>query len=410
MCYAKDVPRFEAFAGHRYDEEIAPLAEVIAPPYDVVDEIERQMLAARSPYNAIQVELPVPDEEHGLDRYQHAAALLSEWERAGAIRRDDAPTLYVYKMRFVDEFGIERATNGVIGALQIDVAGGSQILPHEQTMPKPKGDRLDLLRACRANLSPIWGLSLSDGLARACIAATNGVPAPMSATDDDGVSHDLWPVTDAAALSSIIALVGATPVVVADGHHRYETARFFQEEVRAENGNQDGTHDQVMALVVELSEDELFVQAIHRLVAELDESVDLLAELAGFFEISDGPTDPAQLSRSMIERGALGLIFDNQTYLLKPLPIVEDRAQAALDSSRLDVALAALPKHELTYQHGITQVLAAVQEGRAQAGFLLRPATIAQIAETAHSGKRMPPKTTFFTPKPRTGMVFRSLL
>ena len=409
MCYAKGVPRFQAFAGHRYDEETAPLAEVIAPPYDVVDEPERKVLAERSPYNAIRIELPVPDEAHGLDRYQHAASLFGEWEREGAIRRDDVRSLYIYRMRFLDELGVERATNGVIGALGIDRAGGKEVLPHEQTMPKPKGDRLDLLRACKANLSPIWGLSLSAGLAQACIGATAGTPAPMSASDDDGVVHELWPITDNAAIDHIVSLIAETPIVIADGHHRYETARFFQEEMRQTNGDQAGEHDLVMALVVELSEDELFVQAIHRLISGLDDSVDLLQELAAFFEITSGPVNALELNRAMSEQGALGLITNSGNYLLKPLPIVHARAEADLDSSRLDVALAALPKHELSYQHGFSQVIDAVKEGRAQAAFLLRPAGVPQIAETAHSGKRMPPKTTFFNPKPRTGMVFRYL-
>ncbi|MCU1492743.1 MAG: hypothetical protein JWO62_507 [Acidimicrobiaceae bacterium] len=410
MCYAGEMPRFEPFAGLRYDTNAAPLADVIAPPYDVVSPTDRVRLAGRSPYNAIHVELPEPDDDQGLDRYQHAAALLDSWESEGALRRDDVPALYVYRMRFRSEDGTERSTTGVIGALRLDQVGGSEVLPHERTMPKPKGDRLELLRACRANLSPIWGLSLSGGLAAACVAATNAAgPAPMSATDDDGIVHELWPVTDTATIETIAALVSATPVVIADGHHRYETAIFYRTERRNANDGAPGAYDYVMALVVELTEDELFVQAIHRLVSGLPDDFDVLGVLGPHFSVSEAPSDVAEIPAAMVREGALGLVTAKGNHLLVPRPSVEDAAEADLDSSRLDVALASLPAHELNYQHGIRLAADAVAGGSAQLAFLLRPATVAQIADTAHSGRRMPPKTTFFHPKPRTGMVFRAV-
>ncbi len=398
---------FAPFAGLRYDASAAPAAEVIAPPYDVVDAAEREQLAARSPYNSIHVELPVPDEATSLDRYRHAAVLLDAWQSEGVLLRDDAPAFYVYRMRFEDEQGGERMTTGVIGALGLDPEGSGQVLPHERTMPKPKGDRLDLLRATGTNLSPIWGLSLSDGLAVAAAEAIGSQPAPVSAVDDDGVLHELWPVTDSAALRRIGEIVDRSPVVIADGHHRYETACFYQAERRAALGGAGGDHDAVLALVVELSEDELFVRPIHRLIAGLPPDVDLVAELAHWFAVEEVPGDLRFLGEAMARKGGLGLVTPRRNYLLVPSPAVERAAEADLDSSRLDVALAGLPAHELSYQHGTEHVAAAVSSGHAQAGVLLRPATVAQIADTAHSGRRMPPKTTFFQPKPRTGMVFR---
>ncbi|HVB04746.1 MAG TPA: DUF1015 domain-containing protein [Acidimicrobiales bacterium] len=400
-------PRFEPFRGLRYDDSLAPLAVAICPPYDVVDDAERAELASRSPYNAIHVELPIEDPAVPGDRYANAAALFAEWQRDGALRRDDAPCLYVYRMTFKDEAGGARSSTGVIGALGVDAAGEGSVLPHERTMPKPKGDRLDLLRATAINTSPIWGLSLADGLTDACTAATGSGPAHMSATDDDGVTHELWAVTDDAAIATISGLIESTPIVVADGHHRYETSLFYRQERHDANGEAAGAEDLVMALVVELTEDELFVQAIHRLVSGVPEGHDLLADFARFFEISDGAEDITELGRQMSRDGGLGLVYAGRHHLLVPKPIVESEAEAALDSSRLDVALAALGPHNLEYQHGAQICAAAVASGRAQAAVLLRPATVAQIADTAHSGRRMPPKTTFFQPKPRTGMVFR---
>jgi hypothetical protein len=164
-----------------------------------------------------------------------------------------------------------------------------------------------------------------------------------------------------------------------------------------------------MALVVELTPDELFVQAIHRLVSGLPDGFDLVTFLRPFFEVIPGPDDPGELGRNLVAMEALGLITRSGNFYLRPLPVVYERAAADLDSSRLDVALAELPTHELVYQHGTLLAAGAVASEYADAAILLRPATVAQIADTAHSGKRMPPKTTFFYPKPRTGMVYRFL-
>ncbi len=159
MWYAVPMPRFEPFAGLRYDPARVDLSTVLAPPYDVVGPEERARLAARHSANSIRVELPEADHRAGLDRYQGAAAQLAIWTDDGILRRDPAPVFYAYRMTDVDG----HATNGVIGALGLDDGSTATILPHEQTLPKAKSDRLELLRATRTNLSPIWGLSLSRG-------------------------------------------------------------------------------------------------------------------------------------------------------------------------------------------------------------------------------------------------------
>ncbi len=399
--------RFEPFAGLRYDTEVVALSAVIAPPYDVVGPSERGRLASRSPYNSILLELPEPDETAGLDRYAHAATLLESWRARGVLREERAPTVYVYRMSYVAEDGRARSTTGVVGALGLDSEGEGEVLPHEQTMPRPKGDRLDLLRACRANLSPIWGLSLSTGLARACAEVAERAPAAEAARDDDGVLHELWPVADPATIAAVAERVEASPVVLADGHHRYETASLYQAERRRANGGAPGAYDLVMAFVVELCEDELVVEPIHRLVSGLPADLDLAGALGEHFELAPGPADPVELQEAMTLERALGLVTADGNLLLRPRPSLLEEAEADLDSSRLDVALAGLPAHEVSYLHGARDAARAVASGAAQHAYLLRPATVAQIAETAHSGRRMPPKTTFFQPKPRTGIVLR---
>lgn len=400
--------RFEPFFGLRYDDELAPLPEVIAPPYDIVDAQERERLASRSPYNAIHVELPQPAGE--LDRYAHAAELFANWQTRGALRRDEVASLYLYKMTFLDERGATRSTTGVIGALGIDADGSGSVLPHERTMPKPKGDRLDLLRATHINVSPIWALSLAIGLADLLFRITSASAALQRAIDDEGTTHELWLVSDSDSIDAICTKIATTPVVVADGHHRYETSGYYRSEVRDRNGDHPGDHDLVMALIVELTPDELFVQGIHRLISGLPDEVDIVSALSKWFVVSNGPDDIIRLASALVPSGALGLVTRQGNYLLVPTDALNLAAEADLDSSRLDHALSELPSHELVYQHGSAIAAGLVADGTAQYAVLLRPATVAQIADTAHSGNKMPPKTTFFNPKPRTGIVYRPLM
>ena len=401
------MPRFHPFSGLRYVAEDGRLDAVVAPPYDVISPEERAELAGRSEHNAVRVELPVPEvASGGDDRYRGAARIWAAWQEDGVIQADPEPSFYVYRMGFEDEEGRPRQTTGVIGALELSPPGEGGVLPHERTTPKDKADRLELLRACRANLSPVWGLSTASGLSALCDVTG---PPDARATDQDGVHHRLWRLVRPGVMDAIADVVASSPVVIADGHHRYETALAYQEECRRAQAGSPGPYDAVMAYVVELSEDQLEVRPIHRLISGLPEGVDLPGLMAAHFELLDaGPVD-GSLPRRMKDAGALCLITSSGAWLLRPLRATEESADHQLDSSRLDVALATLPRHDLRFQHGVAKVMAAVASGEAQAGVVLRPATVAQIASIGGGGARMPPKTTFFYPKPRTGMVFRSV-
>ena len=297
----------------------------------------------------------------------------------------------------------------MIGALELVVPGEGDVLPHERTTPKPKGERLNLQRACRANLSPVWGLSMAHGLSD--IVAPGGKVAGRfvgRATDSDGVVHELWQL-DPALAGQVTASVGGSPVVLADGHHRYETGLAYRAEERAAHGDAPGDHDLIMALVVELTEEQLSVRGIHRLLSALPEGFDLAEALRAHFALTEaGPVDGDFLQR-MTDEGGLGVVTAAGSWLARPLPATEADAEYPLDSARLDVALATLPPHSLVYQHGVENVVAAVDKGEAQVGVLLRPADVPIISSMAEKRLRMPPKTTFFYPKPRTGLVFRTL-
>jgi uncharacterized protein (DUF1015 family) len=407
VCQDGPVPQFRPFPGIRYDPGRVALDDVVSPPYDVIDDAQRAQLAARSPYNAVHVDLPVA--EGGDDRYALARRLFGAWRADGILRPDRRPTFTVYRMAYVDDAGRDRHTTGVIGALDLTApeapeAPGADILPHEHTTPKARSDRLDLLRACRANLSAIWGLSLAKGLTDLLPV---GRPPDADIDDGDGVRHTVWIVDDPEACAAVTAAVAAQPVVIADGHHRYETSlTYLSERERAEGGA--GKAAATLAYVVALVEDELTVRAIHRLVTGLPVGFDLVRALDPWFEALGPPPAATPVTAAMDQAGALCVVLPDREVLLRPRP--EALAEARdLDSARLDVGLATLPPHELTFQHGPDNVRRAVAAGEAQAGVLLRPASVAQIEATAHGGERMPPKTTFFHPKPKTGLVFRDL-
>lgn len=392
------MPRFEPFVGLRYSpSHIRSLDDVVCPPYDVISESERQMLEARSPSNVVRLELPADDDAG--DRYDRARVLLDAWRDGGVLRRDPEPCFYGYRMTFTDPAGHQRQTLGVIGSLGLEPPG-SGILPHEETTPKAKTDRLQLLQATRANLSPIWGLSSAAGLSEELAPPSHPVER---ATDDEGVLHELWPVSDPRRLDAIRTLVGKEPVLIADGHHRYETALHYS--------NLDGPgSDGVMALVVELSEEQLTVQGIHRVLFDLPPGFDLAEALAEWFDITPAAPVDRSILTQMEEAGAMAVLTPDHTWLARPMAKLVEAATHDLDSSRLDVALGALPAHSVVYQHGWDNAAAAVASGQACAAVLLRPATVAQIAAISRGGVRMPAKTTFFWPKPRTGMVIRELV
>jgi uncharacterized protein (DUF1015 family) len=376
----------------------------MAPPYDVVSSAERVHLASRHPANAILVELPEPDLQGHRDRYQVATDFFTRWQAEGTLRSDPTPCLYPYRM--TDTNG--RASTGVIGALGLaDPGQESDILPHEQTLPKPKSDRLDLLRATRANLSPIWGLSLRHGLT-ATFDPTDDEPT-ADAYDDDGVRHQLWVLDDRDAINAIARAVAEAPVVIADGHHRYQTALTYQGECRAQNGGAAGPHDLILALLVELAEDQLTVDAIHRTISGLPPDFDLVAACAPWFDVVRAGAADERTLGALTEAHSLALVTGGSAYLLLPLEATYAAAGNDLDSSLIAVLLSELPPHESTHRHSVAEALAALADGEAQAAFLLRPVTVSQIESWAAQRKQMAPKTTYFSPKPRTGMVFRSL-
>lgn len=397
------MPEFVPFPAIRYRTAApaADLSAVCAPPYDLVEAEDRVALLAAHPHNAVRLIVP--------DSYEEAARLFAAWQAEGTLVPDDTPTFSVYRMHDTAGDGEPRITTGVVGALALD---REWVLPHERTMARTTSDRLELLRATRANFDPIWGLSLASGLSG--LLEPDGPPLAV-AHDRDGVRHEIHRLTDPARLEAITAAVSGARLVLADGHHRFETACAYRDE----RGPDDRGTAAIMALVVELTPAQLCVRAIHRVLTDVPPGL-LRETLASVFDVRRAGTNDAvgvaALEAAMRREQALGLVDAEGLALLLPTAELDDRLATlpeplrGVDAARFDAGVVpALAGVTIAYRDDAAVVAAAVQKGHADAAVLLRAVDVETIRAAAAAGIRMPEKTTFFTPKPRTGMVFRSL-
>lgn len=410
------MPRFTPFRALRYGSD--PAEAVIAPPYDVLSAEQADHYRARNPHNITWVDVPT-----GEDRYRRAGALFRRWIDDGVLVADQVPSLSIYRMQFADPAGRPRSILGVLGGLEVvddrpstspghgpSTRSGhrSTVLPHERTTPKASTDRLDLTRATRANLSPVWGLSLATGLTG--LLAEPGEPL-ADVTDDDPstgpVRHVIERLADPDRIAAICQLLGTDDVLLADGHHRYGVARIYRDEVRASTGRVDSPAEDTLAFVSELVADQLSVAAIHRLYS--GQPIEAIrTALERFFVVRPTGRPGADTLARMEADGCLVLIGPEQAWSLTPRPGAFAGVRE-LDGLWLETALADLAV-AVDYQHGVDEVVAAVGSGAATAGVLIRPVSVAEIERTAREGLLMPPKSTFFTPKLKTGFVIRPLI
>lgn len=383
------MPRFEPFRALRY--AAADLEPLIAPPYDVLSDPQVDELQTRSPHNISYVDVP----RGGGDRYELAATLLREWVGEGVLVADEEPSFTIYRLRFVDATGTERDIAGVLGGLEVVDDGAGGVLPHERTTPKASTDRLDLTRATRANLSPVWGLSLARGLTEALAEPGE----PIATVTEGGVEHRVERITDPDRIAAIQQIIGSDDVLIADGHHRYAISRSYRDEVRAATGSTKTPAEQTLTFVNELVADQLSVAAINRLYPQLH------PQFSDTFVLEETARPTAETLAQMESDGFLVLYTRDRTWKLTAKPGAFDEVRS-LDGAWLEYTLGDV---EVSYQHGLAETLAAVDDGAAEAAVLIRPVSVAEIERTAREGLLMPPKSTFFTPKLKTGLVIRPL-
>jgi uncharacterized protein (DUF1015 family) len=433
------VPEIRPFRALRYDPEVAgALGLVIAPPYDVVGPDLHRRLLERHPRNAVRLDLPevVPGEDPD-ERYRRVARTLTAWRSDGTLRKDPKPSVYVYEQAYrVPGTSLERMQRGFFARLRIEPFGpGSSVLPHERTLAGPKEDRYRLLRATGLNTSPVVGLYEDPGRdAQAALAMIVQAPAAVDLTDDEGVRHRLWVVPDegeGSPAARLTAAAAAGDVVIADGHHRYETAVRYRDERRVnQTGEQDPAFDFVLMLFLDAAS-QLTVLPTHRVVRGLGEEATarLVARLPELFTVADESGE--QLAARFEAAGGLrggdgrfGLVTRTGAWLLEArreafaaMPAQGGPAARALDVSLLSEALEVLAGVDaaavagggrITYTTSAAEAVALVAAGNdgADAAFLLEPTPVASIMAVSRAGDLMPQKSTYFYPKALTGLLF----
>jgi uncharacterized protein (DUF1015 family) len=414
----------QPFPALHYDlARVGSLQDVAAPPYDVIDAAQRAELLRRSPFNVVEIDLP--EAAPGEDPYRHAASTLEDWELEGILRQDRKPSLWALTQDYTAPDGSAATRHAILARVRVEEYGPGRVRPHERTQPGPKQDRLDLTRATRFNLSPIFSLSSADAWPQ--VEASTGGEPWGEVTDDDGSVHRVWRIEDPAVHEAVTAALAEAELLIADGHHRYETARTYMQEVGGE-GPQCYT---LMALTA-LDDPGLTVFPTHRLLGGLADDPEKrerlregLRELFEPEEVSDEELDPAG------EEG-LGVFGYIDSHHRQPLRLrlkdtaeldrlLDDRSEAY---RRLDVAILErlvltgilgleeediAAKRGIGYAKSIPEVLSALDGGGYDAAFVLRPTPIEQVREVAAAGETMPPKSTYFFPKILSGIVFNPL-
>jgi uncharacterized protein (DUF1015 family) len=407
---------------HYDPAKVGSLADVTAPPYDVIDPEQRASLIARSPYNVVAVDLP----EGKPDPYAAAAALLESWQLEGAIVRDEAPAIWAHTQEYIGPEGRTLTRRGFFCRVRIEPYGPGRVRPHERTHPGPKEDRLRLTRATRANISPIFSLySDPDQAAWAALApATERAPWGEVA-DSDGTVHRIWRVLDPEAIAAVQRASAEAELLIADGHHRYETMQTYAEEVGGE-----GEHRYILMCLVALEDPGLTVFPTHRLVnglnAERRQGLELALERD--FERSDVPLGqiappagdgPLQLGYfDAQQQRPYRLTLKDQAIADAALP-GRSAAYRHLDTGVLEALLLkgalGLSDEDISHFNGLfyardaAEALALVRAGDYDAALFVRPPPVAQVKEIAAAGENMPPKSTYFYPKLLTGLLLNPL-
>jgi uncharacterized protein (DUF1015 family) len=397
------------------------LQNVVAPPYDVIDAEQRRDLAARSPYNVVNIDLP-----QGEDPYREAAQLFAAWKAEDVLERDARPALWPLSQDYTGPDGRHRTRTGFFARVRVEEYGAGWIRPHERTHPGPKEDRLRLTRATEANLSPIFSLfDDSTGQARAALEPLTHEAPWGEATDEDGTVNRLWRVDDPEAIAAVQRALNPVELLIADGHHRYETARVYAEEIGG-----DGPHRYVLMCLVALQDPGLTVFPTHRLVrglgsAKQEELADVIRRDFEIKPLSDADSlvpeaDPAvtigyidghfrkpfmlSLKDQAIADGALE--GHSEPYRHLDTAVLE----ALILKGTLGMTDEAIDHLDgLGYARDLNDALESIYDSEYQAGFFMAPIPVERIQEVAGAGESMPPKSTYFFPKVPTGLLFNPL-
>lgn len=431
------MPEVHPFRGVRYDlARVGALSDVVAPPYDVIDEKLQQALYDASPYNAIRIELnqEQPGDAPGQDRYTRAAGFLRDWLKSGALQSEPHPAFYVYHQTYQVE-GRTFTRKGFFARVRLEPFGQGKIYPHEQTLAGPKADRLALYHATGFNLSPVFGLYPDpSGEVLAAVEAGIADRTPLEAADHLGVVNRLWPVSDQHTHTIVQGLIGEKPVFIADGHHRYETGLRYRDDLAAQ-GKLSGPDDPanfVLMMLVGMSDPGLLILPTHRLVSGFPGlTFEQLAErLEPEFDLFDAGAGTAgcraawehvetEASQEWLGFGTIAddrwlaarLRSDATMDRLVPEHSADWRSLGVsiLHELVLKSLLGNLGTASCRYVHLLDEVLQAAAERSCDLACLVPPAGMEHVETIASNLEKMPPKSTYFYPKLLTGLVLNPL-
>lgn len=385
------MPHIFPFRAVRYAAD-TDLGSVTAPPYDVIPPEEAGRLELSHPHNIVRITLgaELEGDTDDVNRYSRAAAFLRDWLSSGILIRDSTPSFYLYRLDY-PRGNTMGSTAGLIAGLTLEPLGEGGVFPHEQTTSGPKADRLLLMRRTRANLEPLWFFSSAPlpGFKRLVDKVADDLPVGDVA-DNFGVRHRLWVIPPDQA-EAVCAALAEIPLVVADGHHRYETALDFRGELNSSKG--PGPWDSVLAMISDPADYAPEVLPIHRLA---------------------GAVSPSQISGLRPYPGDLHALADEVRRSADPMIGVASKegfwtmdSPGDLDTAFLSQTVLQPLGAQLIYEHDLEEVEKGISNGLT--AFLMAPVPVRLVAEMALAGERMPPKTTLFWPKPRSGLVMRVL-
>lgn len=429
---AKIIP----FRGLRYNaEKIGNLASVTTPPYDIIDESAQARYYAENPANVIRLELGLiyPQDSGNNNRYTRAAQYLDKWQEDRTLLLEDTAALYLYQQEFYFR-GKKHVRTGFICGLKLEPYEDGAILPHEETLSKPKADRLQLMRATKANFSSIFGL-YSDEQKEAeklLLAEVGELPPDINIVDEAGEAHRIWVIKNTGLIEQVVALLAERPVYIADGHHRYETALEYFYEMK-EQGLPG--YDYVMAALFNVFDEGLLVLPTHRLVGNLPafKLEAFIKHLSELFTVESCPEKEISSFMQLLESKAkehkvFGMYSGKALYLLQlrdseqVVSLLPENKSAAWDN--LDVALLdniildrllgineqkRRSQENLAYTRSEEWLMEQVDNRNYQLGFLLNPTQVEEIVAVADARDKMPQKSTYFYPKLITGLIMNKL-
>jgi uncharacterized protein (DUF1015 family) len=428
------------FQGMLYDStRVGAIKDVVAPPYDIIDAAGQKHLHERHPHNIIRMELGLDQSGDGPtnNRYTRAAATLKTWIKEGILKRDAQPAVYYHTIEYTPPYSApdapKKILRGFLALVKLEALDSGHIYPHENTRAAAKTDRLNLIEACRANFSPIWSLysDPAGAIIRSLETEVKGKPTRYDFQDDAGYRECLWTVTNETVLKQVTEAMQSKPLFIADGHHRYETALNYQKLRRQQAPSPTGlqSYDSVLMLLAPLEDPGLTVLPTHRVATTplplFDQVKHTLGDLFEFREFSFSPSSQAQARTqfltSLRSEGKLAPVFglarqgDNRyvTLTLKPShrPSGQASPRANLDVSLLQqlIVTKLCPTQQeqeaILYTKDDHEALVWVANGTGTGAFLLNATKVSEVQAVAAAGERMPHKSTYFYPKPLTGLV-----